>query len=350
MKFGFQLPTGMEGLIVPPDFIPPGDFISMAVTGEKLGYDSLWGNDHYAVQDYVRARFDTPPRFYDVLTVLAAVVAVTKHVELGTSILVLPMRDLVSVARQVSTLDQLSGGRLLLGVGIGAYKEEYAAVRPDLVGENRGTILEEALSLLNLLLSEGSVTFQGKYYHVESLELFPKPFRKPFPILIGGHQKLGIERAVKFGEGWIPGWRPFDELKEWIQLLYVKATEAGRDPRSLIIAPQFSCLVAHTMEEAVKQYENSGMVQHRKSLAYTGRDPGLAMENNLIGTPEVLLKKIEQLDSFGVNHLSALTFCVNSRSEFEEQIHYFAEEVMHPYRKKHTTNQPSCSPRIIPPG
>lgn len=332
MKFGFQLPTGMEGLIVPISFFQPDDFIAFSLTGERLGYDSVWGNDHYAAQDYVRKAYGAAPNFFEVFTVLSAVASVTHRIQLGTSVLVLPMRDIIPAARQIATLDQLSHGRLLLGVGIGAYPEEYQAVRPDLVGKNRGKLLEEGLELLNLLFAEGAVSYRGHYYQVNDLDLRPKPYQKPFPILVGGHQKFGIDRAIKYGQGWIPGWRPFGELKEWIDLLREKAAAAGRDPRSLIVAPQFSCLVARTQEEAESRYRNSGMVQHRLSLAYTGRDPSLAMQNNLVGCPEVLLQKIGQLQEYGVDHLSAITFCVNSVGEFSEQLHFFAEEVMRPYR------------------
>jgi probable F420-dependent oxidoreductase len=335
MKFGFQLPTGMEGLIVPTPFFSPDDFIEVALTGESLGYDSLWGNDHYAIQNYVREKWGTSPNFYEVLTTLAAAASVTKTIQLGTSVLVLPMRDVVLLARQVATLDQLSHGRLLLGVGIGAYKEEFESAKPAWARKNRGEILEEGLELLIRLFSGNEVTFIGKYYQVSGLALNPKPIQSPFPILVGGHQKYGIDRAIRYGQGWIPGWRPFDELHEWISSLLEKAALAGRNPASLIIAPQFSCLVGRTHEEAIKKYTQTGMVHHRASLAYTGRDPALAMENNLIGSPEDLLEKIERLQAYGVNHLSAITFCVQSVPEFKEQVHFFAESVMQPYRRAH---------------
>lgn len=340
MKFGFQLPTGMEGLIVPTPFFRPADFLSMAQKGEQLGYDSVWGNDHYAAQNYVREKYGTSPNFFEVLTVLAAVAAITRHIQLGTSVLVLPMRDVVLVARQVATLDQLSGGRLLVGVGIGAYKEEYESARPEMYNKNRGDILEEGLELLNRLFTEDGITFRGNYYRVEDLSLHPKPVQSPFPLLVGGHQKYGIDRAVKFGQGWIPGWRPFDELHDWIVLLREKAAAAGRDPQKMIVAPQFSCLVGRSQEEAIRRYQQSGMVSHRVSLAYTGRDPALALENNLIGSPEAILVQLERLHEYGVDHLSALSFCVNSVSEFTEQLHFFAEEVMQPYRRAHGIQSP----------
>jgi len=335
MKFGFQLPTGMEGLIVPTPFFHPDDFLNIAKIGEKLGYDSLWGNDHYATQNYVREKWGVSPNYFEVMSILTAAAAVTHTIQLGTSVLVLPMRDVVLLARQIATLDQLSHGRLLLGVGIGAYKEEYRAARPKWSNKNRGKILEEGLELLNRLFTEDEVTFEGKFYQVDGLDLHPKPLQSPFPILIGGHQKFGIDRVIRYGQGWIPGWRPFDELREWIALLLEKAAIAGRDPSSLIVAPQFSCLVGHTQEEAISKYERSGMVSHRVSLAYTGRDPALAKENNLIGSPQHILEQIERLDSFGVNHLSAISFCVQSVSEFKEQVQFFAEEVMQPYLQAH---------------
>ena len=335
MKFGVGLPTGMEGLINPVPFFRPSDFIAAAQVAERVGYDSVWGNDHYATEDYVRRKYPDPPNHWEVLTILTAAAAVTSRVELGTAVLVLPIRDIVPVAKQIATLDQLSGGRVLLGVGIGAYKEEYAAARPDLLGRDRGKMLEEGLELLNRLYTERSVTFHGKRYSVENMECYPKPARQPFPILVGGHQRSGIARAIKYGQGWIPGWRPFPELAEWIKLLREQAVAAGRDPQSLIVAPQFSALIAPTQEEAVRRYNNSGMVQHRLSLAYTGRDPQLAMDNNLVGSPEVVLEKLEKLWEIGADHLACTTFCVDTVSEWLEQLHYFAEAVIRPFRQAH---------------
>lgn len=336
MKFGIGLPTGMEGLINPIPFFTPEDFIHIAQLAENLGYDSVWGNDHYAPQEYVKQKYPNPPNFYEVLTILSAVASVTSHIELGTAVLVLPMREPVVVAKQVATLDRLSGGRVLLGVGIGAYREEFKAARPDVFGKNRGSILEEELELLKLLFEQDMVTYQGHFFQTNELSLNPKPVRRPFPLLVGGHQLQGITRAVTFGQGWIPGWRPFNELEEWIRILRLKTAEAGRDPAAMIVAPQLSCLLGRTQEEAERRYMNSGMVQHRRSLAYTGRDPMLAMENNLVGAPELVREKVEFLDRIGADHLACITFCVESVPEYIEQVHWFQEEVIQPYRKKHS--------------
>jgi len=335
MKIGFQLPTGREGLSLPTPFFRGSDFVPMAQAAERLGYDSIWGNDHYAPQDYVRTTYENLPNFWDVLVVLAAAAAATKRIELGTAVLVLPMREIVTTAKQIATLDQLSGGRVLVGVGVGAYREEFAAARPDLVGRNRGTMLEEGLELLNRLFTENGVTHRGEHYRVEAMDLLPKPLRQPFPILVGGHQEKGIDRAIRFGQGWLPGWRPFPELREWIARLRERAFVAGRDPTALIVAPQFSCVVGRSQEEAERRYRESAMVRHRVSLAYTGRDPDLAMRHNLIGSPEVILGQLEELRSFGVDHLAATSFCVDTPEEMDEQVHFFADAVLGPYRRSH---------------
>jgi len=99
MRFGAGLPTGMEGLINPIPFFTPEDFPKVGRLAEELGYDSVWGNDHYAPQEYVTKKYSAPPNFYEVLTVLTTIAAVTTHIELGTAVLVLPMRDPITLAK-----------------------------------------------------------------------------------------------------------------------------------------------------------------------------------------------------------------------------------------------------------
>jgi alkanesulfonate monooxygenase SsuD/methylene tetrahydromethanopterin reductase-like flavin-dependent oxidoreductase (luciferase family) len=202
-------------------------------------------------------------------------------------------------------------------------------------------MLEEGLGLLGRLFSQDGVTHQGRYYHVDGLDLHPKPRQQPFPLLVGGHQQKGLERVIRYGQGWIPGWRPFAELQEWIARLRELAAQAGRDPAGLIVAPQFSALVGRTQEEAEARYQQSAMVQHRLSLAYTGRDPNLALRNNLIGAPDHILQQLDTLRAYGADHLAALSFCVNSPAEFSEQVHFFAEAVIRPFRKSHGLADPT---------
>ncbi|MDE3077458.1 MAG: LLM class flavin-dependent oxidoreductase, partial [Chloroflexota bacterium] len=131
MKFGVALPSCYEGLIFPPPFSSPESIVRIGREAEAMGYDSVMPNDHFTTQNYVKALFPEPPNFFDPFICLSWVANATKRIELITGIAVLPVRDPVVLAKQTSTLDVFSGGRLKLGVGVGAYREEFEAVAPD---------------------------------------------------------------------------------------------------------------------------------------------------------------------------------------------------------------------------
>jgi len=329
MKFSICLPTGFEGVMYPIPFVEPGDFVKLGLLCERLGYDSVWGNDHITTQKYVQELFPgQQPAFYEPLITLMAIGAATTTLRLGTSLLVLPMRDPVYLAKQVTTLDQLTNGRFTLGVGLGAYREEFAAWNSRLAKARRGDMMDEGLEALLKLLYETRASHEGKFYAFKDVEMAPKARQNPFPLFIGGHSMESVDRAAKLGEGWLPGWRPLNEMKERIEHLRRRAEEYGRDPKSIEIAPQFSFTIAKTMEDAERVYMESGLVAHRKSLAYTGRDLSQQVVANLVGSADVILEKIAYLRSIGVDHCCALMVPANSMSELIEQIEWFAEDVM----------------------
>jgi probable F420-dependent oxidoreductase len=330
MKFSVCLSTGYEGLAYPIPFCAPQELVKTAVLCEKLGYDSVWGNDHMTTQHYVRQLFpDTPPNFYEPLITLAMIAQATTKLRVGTALLVLPMREPVYLAKQMTTIDQLSGGRFMMGVGIGAYREEFEAWAGEKAKTyRRGDMMDEALSALKTLLNDKVSTHSGQYYSFTDVELFPKAIQNPFPLYIGGHNMAAIERAAQVGQGWLPGWRPFNEIEERIKQLRGRAAELGRDPASIEVAPQFSLLLGKTDEEAVATYMKSGLVHHRVSLAYTGRDPKHQVTANLVGSPASVIEKIHTLRDMGVDHCAAMVVSVNSLQEYNEQVQYFAEEVM----------------------
>jgi probable F420-dependent oxidoreductase len=329
VKFSISLPTGFEGVMYPIPFVDPADFVRLATLCERLGYHSVWGNDHITTQDYVRGLFPgTPPNFYELLTVLSFCAAATTTLKVGTAVAVLPMRDPFWLAKQAATIDQMSGGRLILGVGIGAYREEFAAWAPRLSKDaRRGDMLDEGLALMQRLFAELRVTHDGKYYACRDIEMFPKPKQKPFALFVGGHNMENVERAARVGAGWLPGWRPWPELAERIKVLKERAAELGRDPSEIEIAPQFSVTVAKTAEEAEQRYMASGLVAHRKSLAYTGRDLSKQVVANRIGSPDMIREKVAGLKAIGVDHACALMIPADSIGEFEEQVQWFAETV-----------------------
>ena len=166
----------------------PEDFVRLAKLCEQLGYHSVWGNDHITTQDYVRELFPgKPPNFYELLTVLSFCAAATTTLKVGTALAVLPMRDPFWLAKQAATIDQLSGGRFILGVGIGAYREEFAAWAPRL---KKGAARRDA----RRGPGADAAAVRGAERHarrqilrVRDIEMCPKPKQKPFALWIGGH-------------------------------------------------------------------------------------------------------------------------------------------------------------------
>jgi probable F420-dependent oxidoreductase len=348
VKFSVALPTSYEGLGYPIGLVRDGTaFVRLARTAEALGYDGLWGNDHVVTPDLLRGSADDvrpegPPSFFDPLAVLGHVAAVTERIRLGTAVLDLPLRDPVTLAKQVATVDVLSRGRLTLGVGLGAYPEELVSVRPDVAGIGRGRIFDEAIAALRMLLDLGHGSFEGRAVRFGDVELAPAPAQRPFPIYIGGHTTKAIERAALWGQGWMPGWRPIAELREWVALLRERAAASGRDPRSIEVAPELSALVARRHEEAVQRYESSRFVRHRCSRILgssdrpggirrgdpTGRDPALMTASNLVGSPEAIRERVGKMAEAGVDHCAAIAFPAESVDEMVEQWQLFAEEVI----------------------
>jgi probable F420-dependent oxidoreductase len=330
LRISAGLPTGMEGLTYPIPFSDPETIIRIAQAAEKFGYDSVWGNDHMTTQNYVRAEFPIPPRFWEPLMVYAFVLSNTKTLKVGTGILVLPMRrDIVVTAKQIATLDHFGKGRLEIGVGIGAYREEFKALQPDCKLE-RGDIVEEGLQALRLLFSERVATFEGKYYRFKDVELYPKTYQKRIPIYVGGNNANNVRRAVAWGDGWLPAGIEVDRLGALVIQMREMAQRAGRDPNTIEVAPQFVVHLGKTREAARARYRESQMSKHLTSLSKsTLKEQTASSEDiNLIGSVEEVIEKAMAFRKAGVTHFLGLYFAANSADELVDQMQMFAEEVM----------------------
>lgn len=334
MKFSVHIPTAAEGLAHPVPFAAVHDFARIAQLAEDLGYDGVWGNYHVTTQEYVRSTWDSPPSYYDTLTILAGLAATTRRIELGTALLLPAMQLIPVLAKQAATLDLLSDGRLRLGLGIGAYREEFNAVWPERARANRGRWLDEALEALGLLFRERSASYDGDYVRFEQVESYPKPLQSPLPLFVGGHNLHAIERAARWGHGWIPGWQPFDEMERRIGYLRERLSAEERASGDVEVAPQLSVTVGTSDAAAEERYWKSGLVRHRQSLAYTGRDLSRQVEANLVGSPTTIRDKVRAFDSIGVDHCSALWFSTDTLEEMLEQMRWFAADVMAPYKEE----------------
>jgi probable F420-dependent oxidoreductase len=334
VRFGVSLPTGKEGLSLPLPFCEAPALLELTRLAERLGYDSVWGNDHIHPPAYLRHDFDDPPRFYELLVTLAAAAGATERVRLGAGILVLPIRDPVVLAQQVATLDQLSGGRLVLGLGMGAYREEFEAVHPRLRGARRGTMMDEGLAALALLFRERRSTFDGEYYAFD-VELHPKPAQEPLPILVGGNHPNALRRAATLATGWMPTGLDAAQVREGRERLGELAAAAGRDPESVVVSPQIMCCIAATQEEAVARFRRSRYYVHMQSLVGSTLVGALerAEEINLIGTPDEVARRIGLLAEVGVEELGAISFVSDTVEEMAEHVQLFAEDVLPAFAK-----------------
>ena len=329
MKFSVALPTSYEGLGYPVGFVRDGStFVRLARAAEALGYDGIWANDHLVTPRFLRDSGDGAPRFYEPLVVLSQIAGATERIRLGTAVVALPLRDPLALAKQVATLDVLSGGRLTLGVGAGAYPEEFAAVHPERSGADRRATFTENLAVLRQLLDEGGGSYDGRWVRFDDVELSPAPTQRPFPIYIGGHTELAIERAARWGQGWMPGWRPIGELREWIARLCERVAEVGRAPDSVEVAPELSATIAGRDVAAVRGYEASGFARHRRSRDPAKRDPALVTASNLVGSPETIRERVAALADVGVDHCAAIAFPAETIDELLDQWGLFSAEIL----------------------
>jgi probable F420-dependent oxidoreductase len=325
------LPTCMEGMMYPVPFASPDDLVTIAKTAERLGYHSIWGNDHMTTQRYVRQSFPQPPNFWEILITYAYLASETSEIKMGTGMLVVPMRrDIVVTAKQVATLDAFSKGRVLLGLGVGAYREEFEALNPDLKA-HRGQMVEEGIQALRLLFTERTATFRGRYYHFEDVEMYPKPVQKPLPLYIGGNSSEAIERTARSADGWLGAALPAEQLRQRVVRLSEIAEAAGRDPCRIDIAMQAMVLVGSTRESAVRRFRETQMYHHMMSLRKsTLKDQDLSKPEdlNFIGTASQIVEKAQMLAEAGLTHLCGLYFVGNSVEEVLDQMESFAAEVM----------------------
>ncbi len=335
MRFSVGLPTCMEGMMYPVPFATPQQIIDIAKHAELLGYHSVWGNDHMTTQRYVRAEFKDAPNFWEILITLAYVAAETTTLRIATGVLVPAMRrDIVVLAKQLATLDQFSNGRLLVGMGIGAYREEFEALQPG-YEVKRGEVLEECIQALRVLFTERVANWDGKYYQFKDVEMFPKPLQATLPFYLGGNNDNSIRRAALYGRGWMGAGMPAEQLKGYVQRLNTIAQENGRDPNKIEIAPQFAACIDRNGEAAHNRFLGSQMYQHLVSLKATtlkNQDGASFEEINLIGDGQMIVDKVGKLCDAGVSHISGILFTANTVSEFKDQMQHFAEEVANKFK------------------
>ncbi|MDF3015270.1 MAG: class flavin-dependent oxidoreductase [Thermomicrobiales bacterium] len=330
MRFGLGIPTCREGLAYPSGFADLQDTAQLAQAAERLGFDSLWANDHLVTQQVVADLLDMPPNFYEPVVVYAYLAAQVPRLQFVLATLVAPLRETVLLAKQIATLDQATQGRVVLGLGIGAYREELEAVNPRSTGINRGRMLDEQVVALRLLFSQRRAAYHGDYVEFAELESFPKSVRQPLPIYLGGNSEGAIARAAAIADGWIVASASPSRTAEAIQRLRDAAVATGRDPAAIDICVQAWVSIGETKRAARERLLASQHFQRLRRL-YPEREEEAFIEafarDDLLGTPEQIRERIAGYGQIGVDHLG-LIFLATDLAELRAGVDLFGEEVL----------------------
>ena len=359
MRFGFIIPNnwGLED---------PKDVVDIAVEAEQLGFHSVWVNHHVLHAGYILDRLGDRP-YYDALTVLTYVAALTRDIRLGTSVLVLPYLNPISLAKTLATLDILCAGRLTLGVGVGMLRSESNALGSDF--SRRGAYADESIEVMKELWTQETPSFDGSFYTFSGVKFSPKPLQKPYPPIFQAvsTSPASVEFAARNQIQVIAG-GPTDIMGQAPQVIRrwrEKMDEFGHEHAHLDPPMSKGIYVAPTMEEAESDavglmdfssrilrsigsggspigmpmdkngnlpngYENwAGRQQERERRD----DPGDAGLPPLRGTPEVVIQRLNQLQEQGINHIfGSFGFPGLPQEKVLRSIEMFATQVMPHFR------------------
>ena len=248
MDFGFAFPG--RGPLATPDVLT-----RLARRADDLRYSSIFVTDHVVIPETQSAPYPYSPTgrfvgdwsngYLEPLALMSYLAGETSRVKLGTSVLVVPYRNPVVTAKMLATLDVLSGGRVILGAGVGWFKEEFEALHAEPF-ERRGAVTDEYIQLMRACWTQEPVDWQGAFYRMGRVSAMPKPRQKGgIPIWVGGHTDAALRRAGELADGWHPiGLRPPamllpEEFRDKVAIVRDWARKAGREPSAVTLS--FRC-------------------------------------------------------------------------------------------------------------
>jgi probable F420-dependent oxidoreductase len=318
--------------------------VDVARKAEELGFRSAAVCDHLfidtksanAMTNVGTVDAQTPgsgePNWYDALSTLAYVAGITEKIRLVTNVYVLPLRHPLQVAREVTTLDVLSKGRVDLGIGVGWYPDEFEAVGVGM--DARGEIMDEAIGVLKQVWTEKRPSFNGRYTKFRNIQFYPKPVQKPHPpIYIGGYitdgrQHFGVSkgrrppalvRAAKLGDGWIPCGATTEEVRKGVAIIQELTREMRRNPRGMRIISHNMVSTGKTLQEA-KRTAAVSMVQRFGSVE-------AGMERAILGTTSDAIRRFEDYVKAGVTDF-LIGFFAPTPKEVLSKMKMFSREIL----------------------
>jgi probable F420-dependent oxidoreductase len=286
LKVGVQLPE-IERVA------PWPDMKRMATTAEALGYDSIWLGDHLLY----RNEGDTPKGPWEAWTMMAAIAAVTERVEIGPLVACTSFHNPAMIAKKTATLDEVSQGRIILGLGAGWNEPEYAAF--GFPYDHRVSRFKEAFTIIRRLLDGETVTFDGEYYQTDEVLLHPPGPRKHVPLMVGSGSPRMLEITVPYVDSWNAWYAWFnnrpEELKPWLEKVDAACEKAGRDPAEI----ERTCAIL------VQMPDGSGRsVMHSEDA---GTQP-------LSGEPEAMADALRKFADIGISHVQLVMDPITTES------------------------------------
>lgn len=296
---------------------------AMVGAAEQLGFASVWVTDHMVFPNETQSTYLSTPsgrlseidphsNKFEAVTVLAALAGVSKRVRLGTNVLVLPYRHPLLTAKMLATLDSLSGGRVILGAGVGWLREEF-----ELFGaasyEQRGALVDEYIQILRLVWSEPMPSFEGKWYRFSGFDFAPRPVQERIPIWIGGASKAALNRAARLGDGWHPSHITPEQYAAGVAQLRARCSEQGRSLDELTLSLSLRIVIEDTIKGAELEW-----VRPLDAPAY------------VVGTPSQAIATLRRYRDAGCSHVNVNVSRKGAPMTPEasvEALHVFAEEV-----------------------
>jgi len=245
--------------------VGPEGAAALATIAEETGFESLWTVEHVVVPADYRSTYPYSPDgrmpgaeespIPDPLIWLTWIAAASRTLRLATGILILPQRSPALLAKELATLDLLSGGRVTLGVGVGWLEEEFQALGVPF--EHRGARTDEYIEALRALWRDDESTYHGRFVDFERSKSYPKPVQEGgIPIAVGGHTPAAARRAGRLGDEFFPGVATLEALEPLIDVMRAAATEAGRDPDAIGVTT-----MGATDADSVKRFADRGVTR-----------------------------------------------------------------------------------------
>jgi probable F420-dependent oxidoreductase len=306
----------------------------VAEQAERLGFDSVWVNDHvYFTHERMRrsssgvadAQGQPDPNYFESLTTLAAVAGRCEKIWIGVHGLILPIRDPRLFAKQVATIHELSGGRLIIAPAIGGFREDFDLMQVPF--ERRGRLLDEHLAVLDAIFHQPHpLSYAGPHIRFENATLYPIP--QGLRIFVTGESEPALRRVVRWGDGWFTSYPALKEYVPKITRLRELASESGRDPDAIDTGATCFVRLDDTREQAVE------IVRPSAEQRWGSLERGF--EKAAIGTADDVLAHLRERYDAGLRYVE-LKFFARSVDELLEMIERFAAEVLPPLRSlRHT--------------